>query len=52
MLIFNGFCIVTMTNLTLDVCHSYGSHAASPVSLMGDYNFVVDEYEVLVPVLT
>lgn len=32
--------------------HSYGSHNATPASLMGDYNFVVDEYEVLVPVLT
>ena len=36
---------LTLTN------HSYGSHTASPASLMGDYNFVVDEYEVLVPVL-
>ena len=36
---------LTLTN------HSYGSHNATPASLMGDYNFVVDEYEVLVPVL-
>ena len=41
------------SNLPHSYCaSSQDQEAASPTSLMGDYSFLVEEYEVLVPVQT
>ena len=40
------------SNLPHSYCASSQDQEASPTSLMGDYSFLVEEYEVLVPVQT